>query len=223
MKIRYALLPLLLISAGCREPEVNPVSREVVELGLAQTSALQLTPQNASPLRDLMLCTPPEMDVRTTALFAEKIARLGYRILWLHTPALVDSPTAAILLRAGVDKLSSAGKKGLMIFGSWQGLCPGLSDSTFEAVIWVTSPEQAGSCLDAPPDSTVRHPQLALITPAPDPVVLTPAWRNWLHSAENLVWLATGRPVSGLLQSDLEPIVRRKAQLFFDRHLKGKR
>ncbi|HNW59978.1 MAG TPA: hypothetical protein PKI62_09915 [bacterium] len=223
MKLRFIALALIGIGAGCHSPEITPAQREAVDLGLARTTALMITPSQSAPRRDLLICTLPEMDESSSLAFIEKVARLGYRVLWVRTPAPADPAAAAALLQAGAGRLTAPGKKGAMLFGLWPECCPGLEDTTFQALIWVTSAGQAERCLGGAVDTTLRRPRLALVIPAVEAVTLTSAWRGWIDSGENLIWLATSQPVTALLQSDLEPIVRRKAQLFFDRYLKGKK
>ncbi len=223
MNLRYGLLPFLLILLGCSTPEPERSVRETVDLRVMNAAALRFTPQSGSRLADLLICTPAGGDEKAAALFMEKVSHLAYRVLWLRSDVPADAAAAGALLGAAAAKMAGPGKKGLMLFGEWPGACPGLADSTFQAVIWVTPASQVQACLAAAADSASHHPQFALIIPASEPVALAPEWRTWIRSAENLVWLATDRSPAALLASDLEPIVRRKAQMFFDRHLKGKR
>jgi hypothetical protein len=223
MNLRSGILPLLFFFAACSSPEPKQILRESIDLGVPNATALCFALQGSEKLADLLVCTPLEADGKAAAVFMEKVSQLGYRVLWIRAEAPANAAAAAALLNAGAGQAAGPGKKGLMVFGEWPGSCPGLSDSAFQAVIWVTAPAQVQTFFAVAADSASHHPQLALIVPAQETVNLTPELRTWLRSAENLIWLATDRTPVQALNSDLEPIVRRKAQMFFDRHLKGKR
>ncbi len=222
MTSRCLLLSLLLIGAGCRNADIKPVLHERIDLGLNR-SARMITPQHRGPVRDLLICTPPEMDEAATLRFAEKLARMGYRLLWVQTPAPAEPAAVTSLLQAGAARLTTPGKKGVILFGDSPAYCTVLSDTVFQAVIRVTVPGSLRECLESTGGSVPAGPRLALLVAAPEAVSLEPAWRTRLTAVEDLVWLATAQPLSALLQSDLEPVIRRKAQLFFDLVLKGKK
>jgi len=222
MKLHLSLIALVLTAMGCGGAGIAPPARETVDLGIAEAAAFRLTPQPEFRPADLLLLTPPEIPEEAVLRFMEKSSRLGYRFLWVRVAAPPDTGAAAQLLRRAAAQMERAGKTGVIIFGAWPGVAALLADSTFHALLWVASPQEIEAPLAAA-DSTLRHPRLALVVPDPAPVTITPLLKGWLRTPEELVWLATTQPAAALLESDLEPVIRRKAQLFFDRHLKGKR
>ncbi|HOC23727.1 MAG TPA: hypothetical protein PKJ13_00375 [bacterium] len=222
MKLHLSLTALALMVMGCSRPQVTPPVRKAVDLGLPGTAALRLTPQQEPRPADLLLLTPPEMPEETVLKFAEKSSQQGFRILWVRSALVADAEAAAVLLQNAALQMESGGKKGVMLFGAWPGAAALLTDTTFRALLWIAAPQETAVPLAAA-DSSASRPRLALIVPDPAPVTLTPRLKGWLRTSEDLVWLTTAQPAAALLESDLEPIIRRKAQLFFDRHLKGKR
>ncbi|HQG44177.1 MAG TPA: hypothetical protein PLG50_00790, partial [bacterium] len=146
MTSRCLFLTLVLIGAGCRTPEVKPLLNEPVDLGLANSSARMIALQGCGSWKDLLICTIPEMDESASLRFVEKVVRLGYRSLWVRTPPPADSAAAAALLQAGAARLTTPGKKGVMLFGSWPVCGSALSDTVFQAMIWVTAPGPVQEC-----------------------------------------------------------------------------
>ncbi len=222
MKSPLSLTVLTLIAMSCGRPQTPPPVRQPVDLGLPATAAIRLTPQHASRPADLLLLTAPEMPEEAVLRFIEKSCLSGYRYLWVRPAVASDTEAAAVLLRSASAQLEGGGKKGVILFGAWPGASILLADTTFQALLWVASLQETAAPLAAA-DGAASSPMLALIVPDPAPVTLTPLLKGWLRTPEDLVWLATGLPAAALLESNFEPIIRRKAQLFFDRHLKGRR
>lgn len=221
MKLYIPAITLALALAGCSSPSLDHVTRHTIPAGLPNATAMSYTPDNPGKRADLVVVTPPLADSAAFDRTLGSLCRLGYHILWYRSNPAPGRLTE--LLAAAHLQTPEGVRRGLLLLGEWPEARAALTDSTLAAVVWLIPAPATDGLATAPPDSAVRRPPLSLIVTSPDPLAPSAALLGWIRTPDNLVWLATDHQPAGLFSTHLEPIVRRKAQLFFDRYLKGKR
>ena len=221
MKLYIPAITLALALAGCSSPPPNHVTRHPRTTALPHATALSFTPDKSGKRADLVVLTPVLTDTAALDLSLTNLCRLGYHIHWYRCdPAAGGLPE---LLAVAQQETPEGVRRGLLLVGEWPDARLALTDSTFAAAVWLTPAPAAAGLAAAPPDSAAVRPPLSLIVAGRDPLDPATALLGWIRTPDNLVWLPIDRQPAGLFSTHLEPIIRRKAQLFFDRYLKGKR
>jgi hypothetical protein len=178
--------------------------------------------------QNIVLWTNSHVNDAPVEKLAERLARFDYNVLAMNIAVTdIKAPAGANLLlksAIGLIQTKAAGNKtGVLLIGADVVICPAEADTAVQAVLQVTSDEILSLCFMDSVGASQSAIAFGLVIPAKNPVMVTPTLLSWIRSPENLMWLATSVAPGDLLSSDMEPMVRRKAQLFFDRYLKGKK
>lgn len=228
---RAAFLILIALCLSCQRPQVDSPPPVSLTLALSPDHVIAATlwpPKSNDNAQNILILTSAEMDARAVARLAQRLSAYDYQVLAVHYPAFRDSTIVvgdALLqqLTIKMPALSAARKDGLLWLGLQQPPCPTVQDTLFRAVLYMTDVEILTHCCRDTTALDSLQTAYGIIIPHAVPLTMTPALLRWLRSPENLIWLATKRSPVEVMVSDMEPIVGRKAQLFFDRYLKGKR
>lgn len=167
---------------------------------------------------------------------ADRWSATAMRMTWQHYAVLHHIQTAAgdsiVEIAAGAAAVQAANvflqnrlpqiKIGVIgaAASAWMGVVAGVRDSTIAAAV-LLSPAWA----EKQDLSSWQGRPLVLIAPEHDPQSAATAIESFYQSIpdpKKLVWLATERNGSILLDTHFEPIIRRVAVLLFDRWLRGK-
>ena len=170
---------------------------------------------------------------------ADRWSATAMRMTWQHYAVVHHIQTAAgdsiVDTAAGAAALQAANifmqnrfpriKMGVVgsAASAWMGVIAGVRDSTLAAAVLVSPvwPALAGEQDIA---AWSGRP-LVLIAPERDPQNAASAIASFYQSMpepKKLVWLASDQTGSVLLETHLEPIIRRVSVLLFDRWLRGK-
>ncbi len=228
---RAAFLILSVLCLSCQRPQVESPPPVPLTFAIAPGHVIAATlwpPQSNENAQNILILTPVAMDAEAVARLARRLAAYDYQVLSVQAPACKDStmvewPLLLQQLAAGMPALSATRKDGLVWLGIQQPPCPTVEDTLFRAVLYMTDVEILTRCCRDTTGLDSLKTAYGMIIPAAAPLESTPDLLRWLRSPENLVWLATEHAPLKVMESDMEPIVGRKAQLFFDRYLKGRR
>lgn len=223
--MKYSLfisLLFILVLSGCnsRLPEIAVKNSSLETAEGTRVSLTIYEPGNGDNLPLLVIFDTNEQRMNNWATSAKKIAQSNYRVIVTNadsnawTNALLKSPVFESNEKLALLGVGSAAKPALAIASA---------DTSISAII----------TLDAANQISYSKETFAKIPPRPHLVLeasMTPQtpeqkkldFFNASQEPNKLVWLATDLKGSDIVNSDLEPIVRRTVLMLIDRYLKGK-
>lgn len=222
---------LLVLLSACQRPHVatpTPQNLTLPTVSAVTAEATLWPPGKEAAAETIIILSGGRIAAQGVSRVAQRLAAHDFQVLWIPEPVWSDS-TAQRRTRLLHDALThlaalpQAHKTGLLLLDVPDPGCPVTADSAFAAILYVVGAEFLARCCSDTAGAAARRTALGMIVPAAVPVTASPALLRWIKSPENLVWLATAQTAAGVMTSHLEPVVGRKAQLFFDRYLKGKR
>ncbi len=228
----YILCFGIAVFLGCRPSFTDKVVRDTVSLGDDQArpyTAELFTAKLKKPEAAIILLYQSEMERQVWRETATALAMQNYLVLSGPLPSENTKAEELSQLKAAWTWIKTNHPQFKVGIVGWERTAltcfkAGCVDSSLAAAVFITPTPEMGR-LDSLQSMCWAGRALLMIVAEQDtvwPMAEAQRFYNALPDHKKLVQLVTDKRGGALLQSDMEPIVRRTMVLLFDRYLRGK-